>query len=194
MALKYPDLLEHNNSDNPLIDDNQIAGGAIVVTDQTARDNIPLAKRKVGMVVTYGSITKRYDGADTTNGNWTTDSNWTALESANFTATIYVPGSWDDQAIPVWIPIYNATVTAVSATVITSDAGTLTFNVEKRTNVNTSGTTMETGIVATAAGAENTNIDTPTIAAGEYFMVITGSGATTNTVDALVLRVKFNKV
>jgi photosystem II stability/assembly factor-like uncharacterized protein len=88
MALLYPDILEHNNPNNPLMDDGQLWGGLRIVDDKTARNAIPLAKRKIGMAVAWYinaiPILGKYIGADTTDPEWTNDANWVSLSYPYF--------------------------------------------------------------------------------------------------------------
>jgi len=84
MALLYPDNLEHNNPNLPLVDDAQIGGGLHVVDDITERDSIPDAKRKIGMLVSCLDSTvspeaftvKKYSGPDLTDPEWEDPLNW----------------------------------------------------------------------------------------------------------------------
>jgi len=80
MALFYPDILEHNNPNKPLMDDGQLAGGFQVVANKTARNAIGEDKRKIGSVVSWieGSdkVVKKFIGPNTTNTEWTDDLNW----------------------------------------------------------------------------------------------------------------------
>ncbi|MDD4970751.1 MAG: hypothetical protein PHT07_15095 [Paludibacter sp.] len=88
MALLYPDILEHNNPANPLMDENQLWGSLQIVDDIAARDLLPIAKRKVGMVVVYYSsslpILKKYIGPDVTDPEWTDNTNWVDLSYPYF--------------------------------------------------------------------------------------------------------------
>ncbi len=84
MALPYPDKLEHQNPALPLVDDSQLAGAAMDVADETARNAIPLAKRKRGMVVSWVNtgivLTQKFAGATTADVNWTNNANWLTLD------------------------------------------------------------------------------------------------------------------
>jgi photosystem II stability/assembly factor-like uncharacterized protein len=84
MALFYPDILEHNNPNNPLLNDDQLWGGMQVVDDKTARNSIPLNKRKIGSTVSYLELTvvtiQKYVGPDTTDLQWTNDLNWQNIQ------------------------------------------------------------------------------------------------------------------
>jgi len=79
MPLPYPDSLENANSDYKLIDDTELKGGAIALPNKTARNAIPLDKRKQFMIVSYndsGAVTMRYKSANLTNTEWVKDTNW----------------------------------------------------------------------------------------------------------------------
>lgn len=87
MALLYPDILQHNNPALPLMDDAQLGGGMRVVDDIAARDAIPVAKRKIGALVSYYANaewhTHRFEGTNTSDGQWTTESNWLEILTAS---------------------------------------------------------------------------------------------------------------
>jgi hypothetical protein len=80
MALFYPDILRHNNSNYAIIDNTEVRGGAQSVTDKATRNLIPLDKRTLAMLVSYkdgaANVTKRFDGLTTADVNWTSDANW----------------------------------------------------------------------------------------------------------------------
>lgn len=80
MALFYPDILKHNNSNYAIIDNTEVRGGAQSVTDKATRNLIPLDKRTLAMLVSYkdgaANVTKRFDGLTTANVDWTSDANW----------------------------------------------------------------------------------------------------------------------
>ena len=78
MSLKYPDILEHNNPNNPLMDVNQLEGVSIIDL-LTERDIIPIAKRKGGHFVISKAKEKAYIYTGTTLNDidWDNASNWT---------------------------------------------------------------------------------------------------------------------
>lgn len=79
MSLKFPDSIEHNNPDLPITDSNKLQGGWQEVPDLAGRNAIPEAKRKIGMSVTWLDtewVTKRFQGPDVTDPEWTNDVNW----------------------------------------------------------------------------------------------------------------------
>lgn len=78
MAIPFPDILEHNNPNNPLMDVNQLEGVSIINL-LTERDTIPLAKRKGGHFVISKTEEKAYIYTGTTLNDidWDNASNWT---------------------------------------------------------------------------------------------------------------------
>lgn len=99
MSLKYPDILEHNNTNNPLMDVNQL-GGITNILNLVDRDTIPLAKRKLAHQVncyeSQGSFI--YIGTDVSDVNWVNVNNWkvggevlasnvSVIPTAEFTST-----------------------------------------------------------------------------------------------------------
>ena len=80
MPIEFPDKLQRDDQTKPLTEQSEIQGGALGVANVAARDAIPEAKRALRMVVSYNdgvnNITKRYDGADVLDANWTNESNW----------------------------------------------------------------------------------------------------------------------
>lgn len=82
MAIKYPDKIEHNNPALPILEPDEMQGGWQVVADVTARNLIPEAKRLVGQAVNWFNaawVTKRFQGPDTTDPEWTNEANWSEI-------------------------------------------------------------------------------------------------------------------
>lgn len=81
--IKWPEKMIHDESGLPLIATDQLEGGYWQVADSTARDAIPIAKRRRGMMITWidvtGFVTKRFEGADTLTATWITNSNWVSV-------------------------------------------------------------------------------------------------------------------
>jgi hypothetical protein len=89
MAIFYPDILEHNNTANPLMNSSSLKGGALAVSSISERNTIPINKRTIGHIVSQSGTTARFDGLDVTDPNWTNALNWTDLGgSAIITQTI----------------------------------------------------------------------------------------------------------
>lgn len=78
MAIPFPDILEHNNPNNPLMDVNQLEGVSIIDL-LTERDIIPIAKRKGGHFVISKTEEKAYIYTGTTLNDidWDNAGNWT---------------------------------------------------------------------------------------------------------------------
>lgn len=77
---KFPENLIRYDQSKPLIYTDQLGGGYWQVSDSISRNDIPIAKRATGMMISYkvgGSwVTKRYQGSDTLDVNWVNESNW----------------------------------------------------------------------------------------------------------------------
>ena len=83
MAIKYPDILKHNNPAYALMESSELRGGAMTVTDKAERDLIPIDKRQRFMIVSYLNpnaggigITRRYKGSDVSDIEWVKEENW----------------------------------------------------------------------------------------------------------------------
>lgn len=75
MPLKYPDYLQHNNPNLPLLNvsDNSVQGLAHVDTI-TERNNIPADKRCVGAIVVVAGVPYVFEDSDL--ANWTVGGSW----------------------------------------------------------------------------------------------------------------------
>jgi hypothetical protein len=80
MALSYPDIIQHNNLALPIVSEDSVLGGVKAVTDETARNAIPIAMRKIGMLVSWVTSlvwsTKRFVGDTTGDTDWSNNANW----------------------------------------------------------------------------------------------------------------------
>jgi len=125
MAVLYPDNLGHNNPTKALLDDSQLRGAAVSVTDAAARNAIPEDKRKQGMIVTYVSgidmITKRYKDSDIGDVAWTTEANWEEIGSGGSGGNPF-----DQDLNTTDSPVF----TGVTTPSITSDNQELLFNTQ----------------------------------------------------------------
>lgn len=78
--LKFPDILRHKNNNYALVDIEDVRGGCMPVADETARNSIPIDKRKLRMIVSYNDgsqeVTKKYLGADVLDINWSNNVYW----------------------------------------------------------------------------------------------------------------------
>ena len=81
--VKFPEYLEHYDDTKALVDQEQVRGHHWSVIDKTARNAIPENKREIGMLVTWiesgAYTTKRFQGANVTNTEWTDDLNWSQI-------------------------------------------------------------------------------------------------------------------
>ena len=79
MAIKYPDVLQHNNPNAVLIDatENQTKGFGFFA-DTTVRDALNSAFHVTGYLAVVGSTPFVYDG-----GGWTDAGNWTEIGSGS---------------------------------------------------------------------------------------------------------------
>ena len=103
MALKFPDILEHNNSNLPLVDVTEMRGNTYPIGTLSQTGSIPESKRKIGAIVFVSSSQEFYGyyGQTSASGDWNTASNWRSLAatatSASFATTAatasYVPAS-----------------------------------------------------------------------------------------------------
>lgn len=76
MAIFYPDILEHNNSNFALVDATQLRGNAYPLANLADTGSIPSDKRQVGTVVFASGSGKYYGFTGDDVANWDTPSNW----------------------------------------------------------------------------------------------------------------------
>lgn len=83
MALKFPDILEHNNSNLPLVDITELKGNSYPINTLAETGSIPSGKRKVGAIVFITSSQEFYGfyGQNTSSGDWNSTSNWRPLST-----------------------------------------------------------------------------------------------------------------
>lgn len=106
MAIYYPDILEHNNSNYPLLDPTFLKGTAYPLASIDTTGSIPADKRNVGMIVFDSGSGKFYGYKGSNVSNWATASNWIEFGSGsggggatditalnNFTGSMYVTSS-----------------------------------------------------------------------------------------------------
>jgi hypothetical protein len=81
MALKFPDILQHNNTSYALIDSSQVRGTAYSITNLNDTGSIPSDKRNVGIIVFVSSEQKYYGyyGATSNTTDWDNTNNWRPL-------------------------------------------------------------------------------------------------------------------
>ena len=81
MAIKFPDILEHNNPALPLVDITSLKGVAYPLDDINDTGSIPGSKRKIGTIVFATGSSKYYGylGSATASVNWEDPANWSEL-------------------------------------------------------------------------------------------------------------------
>tara|TARA_Y100000114_G_scaffold93699_1_gene87073 strand:+ start:1479 stop:3305 length:1827 start_codon:yes stop_codon:yes gene_type:complete len=81
MALKYPDILEHNNPNLPLVDITSLKGVAYPLGALINTGSIPSAKRNPGTIVFITSSGEFFGYIGDDAANWDTPTNWEPLGS-----------------------------------------------------------------------------------------------------------------
>lgn len=81
MAIKYPDIIEHNNPNFPLVDITSLKGVAYPLSSINLTGSIPAAKRNPGTIVfdTTAQEFYGYKGANTS--SWDNASSWSTLDT-----------------------------------------------------------------------------------------------------------------
>ena len=83
MSIKKPDILEHKNSNYPIVSSLNALGGHHEVADTTARNSIPIERRRLRMLVSYNDgsseITKKFTGGAVDDVTWSNESSWITL-------------------------------------------------------------------------------------------------------------------
>jgi hypothetical protein len=91
MALLFPDILRHNNSNLPLTDIKEVRGTTYPIADLTATGSIPPAKRNIGTIIFASSSQEYYGfyGQTTASVDWDDPSNWRTLSTftGNYTGS-----------------------------------------------------------------------------------------------------------
>tara|TARA_B100001094_G_scaffold316836_1_gene358535 strand:- start:309 stop:2009 length:1701 start_codon:yes stop_codon:yes gene_type:complete len=79
MAIKYPDILEHNNPNFPLVDITSLKGVAYPLGALIDTGSIPSAKRNPGAIVFITSSGEFFGYIGDDAANWDTPTNWEPL-------------------------------------------------------------------------------------------------------------------
>lgn len=87
MAIFYPDILEHNNSNFALVDATQLRGNAYPLADLADTGSIPSDKRQVGTVVFTSGSGKYYGFTGDDVANWDTPANWSEFVLSGVSGT-----------------------------------------------------------------------------------------------------------
>ena len=83
MALLYPDILENNNSNFPLVNATSLKGTAYPLASINNTGSIPSDKRNVGTIVFDSGSGKFYGFKGSSVSNWNTGSNWIEFGSGS---------------------------------------------------------------------------------------------------------------
>lgn len=92
MALKFPDILQHNNTNYALIDSSQVRGTAYSITNLSDTGSIPNDKRNLGIIVFVSSEQKYYAyyGTTTNISDWNNTTNWQPLAAGQSAVSLGV--------------------------------------------------------------------------------------------------------
>jgi|TARA_R110000751_G_scaffold16761_1_gene52694 hypothetical protein len=83
MAIKYPDIIEHNNPNFPLVDITSLKGVAYPLSSISLTGSIPTAKRNPGIIV-FDTTAQEFYGfkaADSSSLSWDNPSSWSTLDT-----------------------------------------------------------------------------------------------------------------
>ena len=83
MPIFFPDILENNNPNFPLVDATFLKGNSYPLTSINDTGSIPSNKRNVGVVVFDTTAQEFYAFKGTTVAGWDTPSNWVRFGSAD---------------------------------------------------------------------------------------------------------------
>lgn len=108
MAIYYPDILEHNNSNYPLLDPTFLKGTAYPLASISTTGSIPADKRNVGMIVFDSGSGKFYGYKGSNVSNWATASNWIEFGSGSGAGETIQTGSF------LYSGSYNSAASAIT--------------------------------------------------------------------------------
>ena len=126
-SLKFPDILEHKNSELPITSSLNTLGGHHGVADVTARNAIPIGKRRIRMLVSYNDgvaeVTKKFVGSAVDDINWSSEGNWQIVDNGGVGSYTFQNGVVED---PVGVVEFDYN-SAASGLPSTSGAGDIDF-------------------------------------------------------------------
>lgn len=95
MAIFYPDILENNNPNFPLVDATFLKGNSYPLASINNTGSIPTEKRNVGLIVFDSGSQEFYGYKGMTTAGWDTPSNWIQFGTgaATNTGSLMVTGS-----------------------------------------------------------------------------------------------------
>ena len=83
MPIFFPDILENNNPNFPLVDATFLKGNSYPLASINATGSIPSDKRNVGLIVFDSGSQEFYAYKGTTVADWNVSSNWVRFGSAD---------------------------------------------------------------------------------------------------------------
>jgi hypothetical protein len=85
MPLNFPDILQHNNPNNPLMAQTSLRGLAFPIGQLSDTGSVPTSKRDVGAIVfaTASQEYYAYYGATSSSADWNNSSNWKTIINSN---------------------------------------------------------------------------------------------------------------
>jgi hypothetical protein len=101
MPLNFPDILQHNNPNNPLMAQTSLRGVAFPIGQLSDTGSVPTNKRDVGAIVfaTGSQEFYAYYGSTSSSADWNNPNNWktiinsTSYRSGSFSGSFVGDGS-----------------------------------------------------------------------------------------------------
>jgi len=96
MPLNFPDILQHNNPNNPLMAQTSLRGVAFPIGQLSDTGSVPTNKRDVGAIVfaTGSQEFYAYYGSTSSSADWNNPSNWKTIINSNSYRTGSFSGSF----------------------------------------------------------------------------------------------------
>ena len=141
MALKFPDILEHNNPNNPLVASSQFKGVAVAIGQLSDTGSIPTNKRDIGTIIFVSSSQEYYAFTSDDVSNWDTPSNWKEISigaTSEFTSA-GISGSWQSQNFLTTSPFTSAGITGSAQSLLSASLGEV-VNITASGDISSSGT------------------------------------------------------
>jgi hypothetical protein len=96
MPLNFPDILQHNNPNNPLMAQTSLRGVAFPIGQLSDTGSVPVNKRDVGAIVfaTGSQEFYAYYGSTSSSADWNNPTNWKTIINSNSYKTGAFTGSF----------------------------------------------------------------------------------------------------
>jgi hypothetical protein len=165
MALKFPDILEHNNSNLPLVDIIEIKGNSYPLGTLDETGSIPSAKRNIGTIVFISSSQEYYGfyGQDSSSISWDDEENWRPLGGGGDTFQI--------TSSPIGVTTASVQDGGDIFTVIHNTQEFLTINSDGLTTVDSLTVTNDLTVIGTASFQNTENL----LVADRFVLFASGS-------------------